>query len=476
MVKINTNIFSLLVQRNMAQSSKQLQQSYDRLSSGQRISRAADDPAGLATSERLRYEIGGLRQNQQNVSGAVSLIGTAESYLNSIADLLQRARELAVQAGNDTLQPTDRQAIQNELNQILSEIDRTGATAKFNDQYLLNGAMQNVAIQVGTAATDTLPLTLGDCRIAALGARALLQGATPVAAGALSAGAVSINGVAVPASAGDGVSTSGGAGSALAKATAINQIEAQTGVRARALPTTLAGTAAIQPVALNTTTQRFEINGVPISGITVAAGDDNQALVSAINAKALETGVTAAVDGAGLLTLSAADGRNIQVLTTGGVGGSLGLAAPGGDVAMTQTGRLELSATRTFSFVDATGQLGLGSGTIQVAPNAATALQNLKINRAADAADALATIDTALGQLSDNRAGIGAISNRLSAIGDTLARRIEDLTSSDSAIRDTDFAYESARLTQAQILQDAAVAMLTQANVTPRRALDLLQS
>jgi flagellin len=362
------------------------------------------------------------------------------------------------------------------MRQIFEEIDRTANTGKFNDQYLLNGLMQNVAIQVGTESTERLTLTLGDYRIATLGSRSMIQASSAVAAGQLALGAVTINGQAIPASASDGVSTSDPTGSALAKARAINMVESQTGVHARALATELAGTAAIQPVSINGTTQRLEINGVAITGVSVQAGDANQTLATAINGKADQTGVTAAVDGSGQLTLSAADGRNIQIVTSGGVGGSLGLTAPGGDLAMTQYGRLELSSTRAFSVVDAGGLLGLGSGTIQVNPNPATALERVSITDAAGVAAALESIDTALAQVSDGRARIGAISNRLEAIGETLAKRIEDLSATDSRIRDTDFAYETARLTQAQILQDAAVAMLTQANIAPQRALELLQN
>jgi len=476
MVSINTNIFSLLVQKNLTQSSRDLQQSYQRLSSGEKINTSADDPAGMASSERLRYEIAGLRQNQQNVSGAVSLIGTTESYFDSMTNLLQRARELAVQAGNETLQPSDRGAIQSELTQINSEIDRISSTAKFNDQYLLNGQLQNAKIQVGTTANDTVSLSLGDYRVSSLGARAFKQSATPVAAGALLAGALTVNGQPVPASVNDGVSSTGGFGSALAKANAINQIESQTGVHATAMPTTLTGTSAVGAGSINSTTQTLQINGITITGVTVSANDDNRALVSAINDQTTKTGVTASVDAAGKLTLSAADGRNIQISTTGGVGGIIGLAAPGADINSTQTGTVQLNSTHAFTLGDASGQLGMGSGTITVTLDPTTALQNSIVRDGAAAGNTLQTIDAALSQISDARANIGSVSNRLSALSDTLSSRVNDLTSADSSIRNTDFAFESARLAQGQILQNAAIAMLTQANVIPKQALDLLNS
>jgi flagellin len=169
-IKINQNMFSRLVQRGLERTTQKLEKSYERLSSGERINSAADDPAGMAVSEGMRFEMQGLRQNQKNVTGAMSLAGTAESQLDELVDLAQRLRELAVQGGNDTLNAGDRRAIQAELNQLLEEMNRIASSAKYNDRTRLDGQFQGVAIQIGTQAGETISIGLSDCRTAALGA------------------------------------------------------------------------------------------------------------------------------------------------------------------------------------------------------------------------------------------------------------------------------------------------------------------
>lgn len=474
-IKINQNIFSLIVQRNLGRTTQKLESSYAHLSSGERITRSADDPAGMATSEQLRYEIQGLRQNQQNVSGAFSLLGTAESYMDTMTNTLQRARELTVQAGNDTLSPTDRQAIQAELAELTDEINRVASTARFNDQYLLNGQLQNVSIQVGTGHSETLKVSLADFRTASLGARAEKTSDQPVGTTPISAGTIQINGYAIPASKVDGLSTTQAASSAIAKANAINEVESKSGVHAQALPTEAAGSSAIQPVSIDGTTRTLRINGVSIAPVTVLANDSGGSLVQAINSHTSQTGVTASVNSAGVLQLNAEDGRNIEVVSQGGVGGLLGLRAGVGDVNRTDTAKLTLTSTRPFAINDPSGALGMATALQQVNTDPATALQYANVSDVNSATRALQSIDAALAQISDGRSRVGAISNRLESLTDTLATQIENLTSTDSRIRDTDFAFETARLTQAQILQQAGVAMLAQANVTPRQALELLR-
>lgn len=476
-IKINHNILSILVQRNMDRTSTMCEQSSARLSSGERINTAADDPAGLAMSEGVRYEIQGLRQNQKNVTGAVGLLGTAESDLDSMVDLAQRARELAVQAGSDTLNANDRKTIQTELSQILDEMNHTASTSKYNDQSLLNGQLQGVTIQTGTSKSDSFTVSLPDFHPAALGAWAAKSSDLPVSQTALAAGDVQINGIQVPASKGDSVSTAAAAASAIAKATAINSVESSTGVHATAQAAKLAGSAAVQgPLSLDGTTQTLKINGVSISPVKLAAGEGGATLVSQINFKSATTGVTAALDSSGKLTLSAADGRNIEVVTQGGVGGALGLAAAGADVNTVASGTVRLTSNQTFSIGDPNGSLGMAAASQQVNPDPATALQSLDVGTTDGAAKALQSLDAALAQLSRGRSTIGALNNRLDQLNNSLASRIENLTKTDSSIRDTDFAYESARLTQSQILQQAGLAILTQANVAPKRALELLQA
>src|SRR5437764_8400270 len=131
-LRIQNNIAAFDAERNLNATSSRLQMSMARLSSGYRINTAADDAAGLAISEKLRAQIGGLSQATRNVQDAVSLVQTAEGQLNEVHSMLQRVRELAVQYKNGTLSTEDRTAIQSEINQLASEVERIGSTAQFN--------------------------------------------------------------------------------------------------------------------------------------------------------------------------------------------------------------------------------------------------------------------------------------------------------------------------------------------------------
>ncbi len=474
-IKINQNIFSLLVQRNLAKASEKLESSYEKLSSGQALNRSADNPTAMAASEQIRYQVAGLRQNQQNVSGAVGMIGSAENHVSGMVDLLQRMRELAVQGANDTLNASNRQAIQTEIEQIQAEIERTAASASYGGRRLFDGQYRDVAIQIGESASQTIGVTLGDFRTTSLGARSELRSPGGVPGGALPVGQLFIGGVEIGASSADGVSTTAADASAVAKARAINAAEGRTGVHAEALPTEVRGNSAIQAANLNGTSGRLWINGVAIHPVAVSAEDAGGALVRRINNSSTQTGVTASVGSANELVLTAADGRNIQVRTEGSVGDELGLRSTDGDVDQFSTAAIEIYSTRAFTLHDASGTLGMGTLARQVNPDPTTALAQASVLDSESAGRTIRSVDAALEQLADARSMLGAVQNRLDGLTDSLAGQVQELTGADSRLRDTDFALETARLTQAQILQEAAVAMLAQANVAPRRALELLQ-
>src|ERR687889_1493197 len=147
-LRIQNNVEAFNAHRNLSMTEGGLARSMERLSSGYRINRAADDAAGLAISERLRGQIGGLEQAQRNAQDAVSLVQTAEGSLTEVHAMLQRVRELAVQYKNGSLSTTDRLAIQSEVNQLASEVERIGSSAQFNGIQLLSAA-QNITFQVG---------------------------------------------------------------------------------------------------------------------------------------------------------------------------------------------------------------------------------------------------------------------------------------------------------------------------------------
>jgi flagellin len=157
-LRIQNNVEAFNAHRNLSSTESSLARSMERLSSGFRINRAADDAAGLAISERLRGQIGGLEQAQRNVQDAVSLVQTAEGSLTEVHAMLQRVRELAVQFKNGSLSAADRTAIQSEVYMLASEIERIGSSAEFNGIKLLN-SVQTISFQVGAKDGENIAVT-----------------------------------------------------------------------------------------------------------------------------------------------------------------------------------------------------------------------------------------------------------------------------------------------------------------------------
>ena len=200
---INTNIMSLNSQRNLNTSQDALQTSLQRLSSGLRINSAKDDAAGLAISERFTSQIRGLNQAVRNANDGISLSQTAEGALSESGNILQRIRELAVQSANATNSASDRQALQSEVGQLVSELDRIASSTEFNGQKLLDGTFGTAIYQVGANANQTIQATtanfrtnnFGNYRIegadASAGAAARIGGETLNVSGSL--GAQSLN-------------------------------------------------------------------------------------------------------------------------------------------------------------------------------------------------------------------------------------------------------------------------------------------
>ncbi|MEW6172110.1 MAG: flagellin [Bacillota bacterium] len=167
---INHNIMALNAWRGLGQTDNALGKSLEKLSSGMRINRAADDAAGLAISEKMRGQIRGLNQAVRNAQDGISLLQTAEGALNETHSILQRMRELAVQSANDTNTTADRQQIQQEVTQLITEINRIASNTEFNTQKLLDGTMNNKIIQIGANSGQNLSFSISNMKAASLGA------------------------------------------------------------------------------------------------------------------------------------------------------------------------------------------------------------------------------------------------------------------------------------------------------------------
>lgn len=482
---INTNISSLNAQRNLTTSQSALATSLQRLSSGLRINSAKDDAAGLAISERFTTQIRGLNQATRNANDGISLAQTAEGALSQVGEALQRMRELAVQSANSTNSSTDRAALQSEATQLQAEIDRIATQTQFNGLSLLDGSFTSQQFQVGANAGQTISISsINSMRASALGqsyGASVTTSTLTASTGITAAGqfTIAVNG----GTAVDVFSASGGAaigGSAKAIAAAINSSNI-TGITATANATTVTGTYASTPITADGTAV-LTINGTAINIALTTAGigaTNVAATVSAIQANSAATGVTASLQAGNTIKLTAADGRNIDVSFAAGGATGAALADIGlGGVGATTWGSYALNYVGTGSVVvagsAATGVKGVANGTTASAATG-TAVSAIDISTLSGANTAISSIDSALTAVNSQRASLGAYQNRFAAVVANLQTTAENLTASRSRIQDTDFAQETASLTRAQILQQAGVAMLAQANALPNNVLTLLK-
>ncbi len=339
MTIINTNLSALKAQAGGRVGQASLNTAMERLSTGLRINSAKDDAAGLAIAQRMTADVRGLSVAIRNAGDGISLAQTAESAMGEITNMLQRMRELSVQAANGTISNEDRQALQAEVTQLVGEMDNVASRTSFNGIKLLDGSSTKLSLQTGSRAGETVQLAIGSARAGDLGtgnAPGLTStGAFETTAGALTsnqalqANDLRINGVVIGSSreADDNLSSTAKEASALAKAAAINRASTQTGVRAVVGATTMTGTAMTAAALTGTVT----INGVTTGSITTSgnAAASRTAVVDAINLIAGQTGVRAIDTGDSNLgiRLEAADGRNIDVQMTTLTAAATGLKA-----------------------------------------------------------------------------------------------------------------------------------------------------
>lgn len=357
---INTNIASLNAQRNLNASQREQDSALQRLSSGLRINSARDDAAGLAISTRFDAQIRGTSVAVRNAGDAISLAQTAEGALGSINTSLQRIRELALQSANDTNTTLDRAALQEEVDQLLSEIEFVASSANFNGKNLLDGSFTGATFQTGANVGETISVSVAKVDTDALGVASAagissqnditdpsISGTT---SNALVAGDIVINGVAVSGSVGsaDTLSQDQKASSSIAKAAAINAVSDQTGVSAVVNANVVEGSGTASNAAA---TANISINGVSISlskatGLTAEA--NIEAAVATINSESGRTGVVASFSGtlSDGITLTAQDGRNISL---GGSGAGTNAAAATFGLAAVGSGLTASSVTETYA-------------------------------------------------------------------------------------------------------------------------------
>lgn len=469
---INTNVMSLNAQRNLNASQSVMQTSIQRLSSGLRINSAKDDAAGMAISEGMTSQIRGMQQAVRNANDGISLSQTAEGAMQETTQILQRMRELALQAANSTNNTDNRQSIQKEISQLQQELDRNAQNTQFNGQRILDGSFSSASFQVGANANQTISFTIGSIMSSAIGGVASQTGTT-VSANAATDITISIAGgpaTSINSSAGfAGPDASQDGTSAYAKAAAINAA----GISGLNVTASTAGTQTVGAIGGTAgDTYDLTLNGVAVfTNTDVAAGLSNTQLRDAINSVSSQTGVIASLNG-GDMTLTAADGRNITV-TEGGTGftaGTDGLTVTGGPFAAALRGNISISATDSLAIGGTVADIGL-SAAIAKDTNGVNVVD---VTTAEGAQAAILRIDSALISVNSNRATMGALQNRFDLTIANLQNVTENLSAARSRIQDADFAAETANLTKGQILQQAGTAMLSQANSMPQSVLKLL--
>jgi len=507
---INTNISSLNAQRNLNKSQGALQTSLQRLSSGLRINSAKDDAAGLAISNRFTTQVRGLNVAVRNANDGISLAQTTESALDEITTALQRIRDLAVQSANDSNSSADRLSLQAEVDQLLDEIDRISTTTTFNGRNVLDGSLKSYYFQIGANSGEGVEVAGVDARVSSLGSQPGAVQSTFAGgnAAAVSQSSLTItvggNGTAVDVmtAANGGNITSAtaaqlantaddsyGTGFAKSLAERINNLrddglEGLEGVYASAKTTfdyqdVTGANAADAFVGAGTLSHTdLVINGVNIGPVEVHERDDNGALRQAINSKSDITGVRATLDDNGRLVLEASDGRDMVVTVSDAAADILfdgGDTANAVDVAaltdQVKTGELTISAQDTISVTE-TGGLG---AVVDSNVQAVGTVANADITTIEGCNQTMKSIDSALAQIDGFRGGLGAIQNRFESTIRNLSAVSESLAAANSRIRDADFAAETAELSKNQVLQQAGISVLSQANALPQQVLSLLQ-
>jgi flagellin len=515
---INTNVASLNAQNQLSKSQGMNDQALQRLSSGLRINSAKDDAAGLAISTRFSSQISGLNVATRNANDGISLAQTAEGALNEITNNLQRIRELSVQSANSTNSTSDRQALDDEVQQRIEEIDRIASQTSFNGLKVLDGSFESASFQVGANAGEVISLDLSDsARTDSIGAKASLTGGSaavdalfPAEAPAVDAVASTRTGVGTDSTTATGagdytitLTADDGTTQTLAEITGvsdgdtINGTAVDGGSSVNASGDTIGDyTFTYDDVTYTSFGAALEADAVTISkadgqDFTITenyTGTTANALVSGT----LNSGTVAspAVSGEldlseGEFTVKVGDREAVDLAGTysskeelveainSKVSGAFAQVSDGGEIS------IESAEQITLGGADATGLLS-AFGTpdtdgVIVGNASGGSLDSIDISSVAGANDAILRVDSAIKQINEQRGQLGAIQNRFESTIANLSTSVENLSASNSRILDADFAAETANLAKSQVLQQAGISVLAQANARPQQVLSLLQ-
>ena len=436
-IRVNTNIASLNAQRNLSNTNQMLNKTLERLSSGLRINRAADDAAGMAVSEKMRTQIRGFSQAIANAQDAANFIATAESGLDQTTQILQRIRELSIQSASDTLVNTDRKKIQTEVNELLQELDKIAETTEFNTRALMDGSLEQAA-----GAEDATLDIRANARVGTGTFRDML-GATTLATNAATDAAFTVT------------ISRNESGAALALTGSEN---------------------GVNTAAVNIADGAFFLEIRSSKGDSVAyqgIGDGSAGATINVGAGGIFTPAGGAV----------VDATNTTVAAT--VALNTGTALSAEDIGKTVTFQVTAQRQAVAEDKALTFHVGANEGQflkmgVQDMRAQALRVEGLDLVGSTDAEsrlraqNAIGVMDQALEYVGNVRSRLGAMQNRVEYRIANMQVARENLAASESRIRDADIAAETANLTKAQILVQAGTAVLTQANISPQSVLNLL--
>ena len=453
---VQHNLTAMNSNRMLGLTTASQAKSTEKLSSGYKINRAADDAAGLSISEKMRKQIRGLTQASANAQHGISTVQTAEGALNEVQDMLQRMNELAVKSSNGTNSEDDREYIQNEIDQLTTEIDRVSTTTKFNETYLLQGNGRQEAKQKNELAavqgkkTDG---TFADTKIKA-----------SIAAGNIyTAGKVNLGKVTAKVTTGTGAidldSLSGALKTELDKTKDPLTLTYTAGATRAEDTWTVGGTAY--------TAAQLKEMGLNASGTT-----DIAITKSFEKSQNLPTGVS--VDSAAADLTNIAIGTELNVtLKTDDANGMVVSNYDATYAAKELTFDLQVGADSSKDNKISVAIQSMSASGLGLLDDTGRLLVNGKDSKNADAA--INTIANAIQKVSTQRSALGAVQNRLEHTISNLDNVVENTTSAESQIRDTDMATEMVKYSNNNILSQAGQAMLAQANQSNQGVLSLLQ-
>ncbi len=432
---VQHNMQAMNANRMLGVTTSAQAKSTEKLSSGYRINRAADDAAGLSISEKMRKQIRGLSQASDNAQDGISCVQTAEGALTEVHSMLQRMNELAVKAGNGTMSEDDRQNVQDEIDQLTTEIDRVSETTKFNETYLLKGDDTSNGNKRTFAATDVIGKVDG-----------VTVSAKGTSVGALEDNATITLGTVEVASS-DDTNFNIADAAAQKKAEDVTKI---TSDGTNATVTLKDGTSATDTIA----------------NIKNTYGIEAKAAGSATISKKLVEGANAAISGTytgNLDDLGAGDAVTAKLAIS-----ATGSTALSGDskalILSFQVGAETSKENKIDVTMESMSAKGIGISGVKVTGKDST-----------NADSAVNTISDAIKKVSSQRSALGAVQNRLEHTISNLDNVVENTTSAESRIRDTDMAEEMVNYSKNNILAQAGQSMLAQANQSTQGVLSLLQ-